>query len=622
MKNIKYKGLTPTQIKKAVNKPMESKEQPLFVPKKIYKKPETLVRKMQTCNNSLLLNLPFNTTRTAFQYDVPNWFTSTQKCEVSIIVPLFKNSAQKLIESWDLLCDGIKTEIIFVDDNCPLNSKDSVISQWEKRKNELQSPIGRIYYSTEHQGWGACCNIGAEVANSEILVFMNPDTIITRGWLRPLVRLIRKSDIGAVGSLQIDINDRTFIDAGSEWSWEQKKFLEIGRQTYDGKLITKPFQINNTPIDLTESGEREKISSNCMAVTKSNFRYYGGFSPNLNSQEWSDSDFCMFLKEKNLKIICQCNSQVFRESNEIKKTCETGSTYFNNKWIVSSRIDSLIKAKRINDNDLVESIVIRRRAAHGDVFLAASVAPALKKKYPKAQIIFSTDCPEVLKDNLWIDKVIEIHSERWFKLYYDLDMVYEYRPDVNILQAYADAVGVNVKDCETFIKIESPELEIPEKYAVMHAGKTLWAGRNWTTLKFDSISSKLKNAGYHIICVGTWSDHKTTSCDLDLREKTNIQQLADVISKASLFIGIDSFPMHLAQHFEVPGVCFFGSIKPESRLFNNSIKPIVATGLKCLGCHHRKSTPCTSTSECEVGIQDCVNGVSSEQMWRTIQSLF
>jgi ADP-heptose:LPS heptosyltransferase len=101
-----------------------------------------------------------------------------------------------------------------------------------------------------------------------------------------------------------------------------------------------------------------------------------------------------------------------------------------------------------------------------------------------------------------------------------------------------------------------------------------------------------------------------------------VAELAWVIKNAKMFVGIDSFPMHVAQSMSVPGVCFFGSILPETRLLkNSSIKSVVAEGIKCLGCHHRKSTPCTATTSCEIGIQDCVNNVTVDHMWRAIEKL-
>jgi ADP-heptose:LPS heptosyltransferase/GT2 family glycosyltransferase len=612
-------GLTPEQIRKAIKGDRQGKEDLVsLISTKGKAKPEKSFRQAQNGDNGLLLNLPFSTTQSALHYPTPDWFTTKHKADVSVIVPIYNTSAKAIVDSWDLGNDGLRVELIYVDDACPVNSKDLVLKEWESRKTELKAPVGKIYYSAVKQGWSACCNIGAEKASGDIIVFLHPDIKLEQGWLKPMVRQIRKSDVGAVGCLQVNPDTQTFVDAGSEWTWDREEFMEIGRFIYKGHVLGRPFQITNTPPDLLESGEREKVSSYCMAVRKKDFRYLGGFCPNLQSVEWADTDFCMNLKEHNFKVLAQCTTQVSRPVIQKRdRHFDHGQTYFRNKWVISGRIEPLVVAKRATQRPEVENIVIRRRAAHGDVLVASAVCPALKKKHPGAKIIFSTDCPEVLANNPWIDKVVEATSERWFDLYYDLDMVYEYRPDANMLDAYAEAVGVPRRDCDMFLHTEPIE-GLPESYVVMHAGKTMWAGRNWSTLKFDALSNKLRAAGHKVVCVGTWSDHKTTSCDLDLREKTTVGQLATVIMNAKMFVGIDSFPMHVAQVFEVPGACFFGAIKPETRLFNKAIRPIFSDGLKCLGCHHRKPTPCTATTTCEVGIQDCINNVSAEHFWRAI----
>lgn len=622
-KTQKGRGLTPAQIRKAVYGKNGDRNvtSDLTTTKKAVK-PERMVREPQHSDNGLLLTLPFATTQTASQHRTPDWFTSTQRADVSVIVPLYGTSAKNLVQSWDVDNDGLRVEMIFVDDNCPQNSKDLVVREWENRKQDLKGPIGKIFASVETQGWSACCNIGAERATGTILVFLHPDAIVTEGWLRPLVRLLRNNELGIVGGLQLAEDARTFRDAGGEWSWTSERFLCSGVEVYKSKPISKPFVLDNTPADYLEAGPREKVSSYCMAVRRDLFRFLGGFSPNVQSVTWSDADFCMFVRELGLSIIGQGRSQVIVPViKEKERQKEVGRVFFRNKWVMSGRLDNLISDKRPRAKQEVGSILIRRRAAHGDVLIAAAVAPALKRKFPNSKIIFSTDCPEVLVNNPFIDKVVEAYSERWFDLYYDLDMVYEYRPDTNILHAFADSVGVLPEHCELFLHSDPPGVALPDSYVVVHAGKTLWAGRNWSTIKFDQISKKLKGAGVPVVCVGTWSDHKTVCCDVDLRDQTTIPQLAHVIKNAKAFVGIDSFPMHVAQTFNVPGACFFGSIRPDTRLIGDSIRPVFAEGLKCLGCHHNKPTPCTATTTCDVGIQDCINNVTTEHMWRVVEEL-
>jgi ADP-heptose:LPS heptosyltransferase len=380
--------------------------------------------------------------------------------------------------------------------------------------------------------------------------------------------------------------------------------------------------MDNCPKDLFEIQEREMVTGACLGIKKTLFEEIGGFNPNYRIGYWEDSEICMVVREMGYKVIYQPNSRIYHTGQHSNsgghRFNEHNKNFFMNKWVNSGRIDNIIKAKRSAGPD-VKNIVIRRQAAHGDVLVAAAIAPALKKMYPDCKILFSTLCTSVLEGNPYIDKVVNDQelSERSFHLYYNLDMAYEYRPNTNILKAYADVVGVSVDDCKMFLKTNVVQ-DLPESYIAIHAGRTNWAGRDWSATKFDVLSTQLMKAGHKTVCIGTSRDNKI-SCDLDLRGTTGIAELSHVIKNAKLFVGIDSFPMHVAQTFDVPGVCFFGSIIPETRLISKNMKAVVASGLNCLGCHHRQFAPCVVTESCETQFFDCINQVSVSEMMKEIK---
>jgi ADP-heptose:LPS heptosyltransferase/GT2 family glycosyltransferase len=577
-------------------------------------------------NPKLLLDVPPITSVRCAPYRVPEWFQTKDKAEVSVIVPMFKSGqvVKELINSWDLQNDGMKVETIYVDDCCPMNSKDVVITQWMTRKSETTKPIGKVIYSPENQGFGCACNIGARYATGDYLIFLNADTTVTPGWIRPIIRQLNKPDVGIVGNLQLTIKGKREMveSAGSEWNWDLLGFLHIGRDTYRG-IRVNPFFVDNCPKDLFEVQEREMVTGACFGIRKSLFEELGGFNPNYRTAYWEDSDLCMTVKERGLKIIYQPNSKIYHLGRHTgasgHKYHEHNRNYFLNKWVYTGRLHPLVKAKR--ETPEVTNILIRRQAAHGDVLIAGGVAAALKKKYPDCKIIFSTLCTEVLEGNPYIDWLIEDKqlSERQFQVYFNLDMAYEYRPHTNILASYAEMVGVSPEDCKLYLKHEEVS-GLPSDYIVVHPGKTYWAGRDWSSHKFEVLVSRLRKAGHNVVVVGTLAD-QSILCDADFRGKTNIPQLAGIIKKAKLFVGIDSFPMHIAQTFDVPGVAFFGSIKPSTRIINPKMRGVTAGGLPCLGCHHRQLPPCVSTSVCETQMSDCINQVSVDQMMRQIEDV-
>jgi hypothetical protein len=354
-------------------------------------------------------------------------------------------------------------------------------------------------------------------------------------------------------------------------------------------------------------------------MRKDVFLELGGFDQNYRIGYWEDSEICMAAGEKGYKVMYTPHSRIYHKGNHAgaggHKYHEHNVAFFRNKWINTGRIDHLVKTPRPYEPPVIKNIIIRRTTAHGDVLLAAAVCPALKEKYPGCKITFNTVCQDVVDRNPYIDHVITSYemSERKFDLYFNLDMAYEFRPNTNILEAYADVVGVSVSKCKMYIPSDPPPVVLPEKYIVMHAGNTRWPGRDWSPHKFEVLASKLTAEGHKIVAVGKNQDNPITT-DINLRGRTTLSQLAHVIEGAELFIGIDSFPMHIAQAVKTPGVCFFGSIDPKTRLINDSITPVVAEGLACLGCHHRQTVPCTQLTHCETVMLDCVNMVSVDNM--------
>lgn len=624
-------GMTPAQIHKAIRKdhPKLTAQSSKHVLRP-QSRPRTIARENKPANKNLLLEVPNVTTQRAVRYPTPSWFSSENKATVSVIIPLYKSATviEDLINSWDL-DDGLQVETIFVDDCCPHNSKEAVVRLWERRRTALKKPIGRIYYNPENQGFGVSCNIGAMHATGDYLIFLNADTVVTPGWIRPMVRLLKKEEVGVVGNLQLEfagLRKNSVDSVGSEWNWGTMNFVHMGKYYYKGhKLSHGPFTLDNAPPEIFEVQEREMVTGACIAIRKDLYERIGGFNPNYRIGYWEDSELCMTVREKGYKVLYQPSSKIFHKIGHSKsgghKYQEHNINYFRNKWITSGRIDSLVEAPRPEPHPVVQSILIKRNAAHGDVLLASAVAPALKKKYPNCKIAFTTLCPEVLKFNPNIDRVLTPQevSSRTFDLFYNLDMAYEFRPKSHVLEAYADVVGVKPEDCELYL--HQKELAgLPKKYAVIHAAASNWVGRAWPFSNFDLVANELIKSGYPVISVGGGSDHAVEN-GISFVGQTSIAELAYIIANADLFIGTDSLPFHIAQTFKIPGVCLFGCIDPQYRVIGDSVKPLVAEGLACLGCHHRRPAPSTVTNICETGDQPCMSKISPKKVLAAVREI-
>lgn len=618
-------GMNPKQMRKALlgppKKPVVSRhlrpigrERPLKVHKSTHKLHGT----------ATLVEVPNAGTKQSIEYPVPKWFKYSGSPKVSVIVPIYKSQGvlADLIDSWPLEDD---VEIIFVDDHCPNNSKDAVVKLWGKRLSELKNGVGKIIFNIENKGYGTACNVGAEHASGEYIIFLNADTKVTPGWIDPIIELLQDKTVGIVGNMQIKEGgmwDNTIDSAGSEWTWAASSFVHIGRHSYKKQNIPMPYTLENAPADICTVAEREMVTGCCLAMRKDLYEYVGGYNPNYRIGYWEDAEICMTVRELGYKVLFQPKSVIYHKLSHTNsgghEFQDFNRSFFFNKWVSSYRIDKLVADKRETSPN-VGTVLLKRSGANGDVLVASAVAPAIKKMYPGCKITFCTNCKDVLANNPYIDKIIDSSDlhERAFQVYYNFDMIYEYRPNTNILDAYAEAVGAVRENCKLYLHKEALYQQLPKEYIVVHAGKTMWVGRDWKSDNFAEISQKLMASGEKVVCIGKESE-TAIPCTVDLRGKTTINQLATVISRAKMFIGIDSFPMHVAQVFNVPGHCFFGSILPETRIYSDKMKSITADGLGCLGCHHRKPTPCTVTNNCETGTLDCINLVTIDYMWKSI----
>ena len=210
----------------------------------------------------------------------------------------------------------------------------------------------------------------------------------------------------------------------------------------------------------------------------------------------------------------------------------------------------------------------------GDVFISTAIVDSLKKKHPDSLIIFATDSKysSILKNNPNIYRVIQY--DNWMQNVPFCEAIFSdvYTPNLAIQTVHANwihggkgrklgeemAAQCQVEFGEYFISTEKVE-GLPEKYIAFHpgSGKGQWEARNY--LYWNKVIKNLqKSTTLSIVQVGLEGDPSFEGC-IDLRGKTNYNQLAGIVQNASCLVGIDSVTMHMAAAFGTPHVAIFGS---------------------------------------------------------------
>ena len=114
---------------------------------------------------------------------------------------------------------------------------------------------------------------------------------------------------------------------------------------------------------------------------------------------------------------------------------------------------------------------------------------------------------------------------------------------MHLIERYALSTG---------LKIDNPNIShlfyptACDEYVCFHASSkdNLRDYDYWNEVK-ELIDPYFKNLNLKTLQIGLGKD-PSLNCDIDLRGKTNIRQMAYLVKNCSLFLGVDSFPAHLA----------------------------------------------------------------------------
>ncbi len=131
---------------------------------------------------------------------------NTTGLEFSVIIPVFNR--------WDMTAPclvslrkhtpGANFEVIVVDNS----STDETAAELGPLGHSLFGNYFRRIRFEENRNFAGACNAGAEAAASPLLFFLNNDTILTEGWLPPLLKAMEEEpNMGAVGPLLLFKDD-------------------------------------------------------------------------------------------------------------------------------------------------------------------------------------------------------------------------------------------------------------------------------------------------------------------------------------------------------------------------------------------------------------------------------
>ncbi len=213
---------------------------------------------------------------------------------VSIVIPIY--NARNVIEDCLNSVFGIdykNYEVIIVDDCSKDKSKDFIQENY---------PQVKLIITKSNRGFAGAINLGIKNSRGGIVVLLNMDTIVEKGWLRPLVNaLVTDKSIGLVGSKIFSYDRKTLQHTGG-LLLENGLSIHIGRgELDDGKY--------NYPRDV------DYLCGASLGFKRCTLDEVGFFDERYRPLYYEDTDMAYRVKKHRLRVVYIPDSVIVHKEN-------------------------------------------------------------------------------------------------------------------------------------------------------------------------------------------------------------------------------------------------------------------------------------------------------------------
>ena len=285
-----------------------------------------------------------------------------------------------------------------------------------------------------------------------------------------------------------------------------------------------------------------------------------------------------------------------------------------------------------------QQILVRRRAALGDVIMSTGVVRELKKRY-NCEIDVVTEFPNVFDNNPHVRAIYHTNvtpDAKNYDLYINLDDAYEQNPLNHYVDSYFyRAFGTSTVDNKSVELFTSPHdqetvdsfLQTNEldQFIVIHIRQWHWPLKNmaWETwfAMFEQLFTERTN--FKIVCVGSTSDGFVEHpLFVDARDRLNIQQQKLLMDQARCFVGIDSGPFHVAAASNTHIIALQTHLRPERilpyrrEMFGHNTTAIMSA-VDCVGCNDNQTRPVRQVV-CKHGDYRCKDSFDAKRIANNI----
>jgi ADP-heptose:LPS heptosyltransferase len=275
-------------------------------------------------------------------------------------------------------------------------------------------------------------------------------------------------------------------------------------------------------------------------------------------------------------------------------------------------------------------ILVRRRAALGDVIMSTGVVRELRKRYSWCEIDIATEFPNVYDNNPHVRAVYHTNAmpdPAAYDLYINLDDAYELNPLNHYLDSYFyRAFGISTVDNKT-PELFPTEADVDivnsfvqdndlDNYIVIHIRQWHWPLKNMSWDTWYAVFEQLftERTDFKIVCVGTVQDgYVEHPLFVDARDKLSVQQQRVLMDQARCFVGIDSGPYHIAATSTTHIISLHTHLLPDRIAPQHKPYTAIKADIDCVGCNDVQRRPVRQVI-CKHGDFRCSNSFSAKRI--------